>query len=271
MLKSHQLSYKGRIWLLISLTVPIIVLTFVEPPIAQDPSYHQFADQRTILGITNFFNVVSNLGFLLSGIAGLLFLQEQQKKGHLAFIDIVEAKPYTILFWATLLTSFGSAYYHLVPNDTHLVLDRLPMTFAFMAFFSATIMERINLRVGLNLLTPLIVLGVSSVVYWYLGDLRGGGDLRFYIDIQFYPLLAIPLIIYLFSPRYLPNRSILLIILLYLLAKLFELYDKQIFSMLGGVISGHTIKHLVAGLATYAFVWILNHRYPAIQTTKPKK
>src|SRR4029077_315822 len=29
------------------------------PPIPQDPSYHQFADQRTLLGIPNFWNVIS--------------------------------------------------------------------------------------------------------------------------------------------------------------------------------------------------------------------
>ena len=28
------------------------------PPMTQDESYHQFADQRTILGIPNFWNVV---------------------------------------------------------------------------------------------------------------------------------------------------------------------------------------------------------------------
>jgi hypothetical protein len=41
------------------------------PPIPQDQSYHQFADQRTIFGIPNFWNVVSNLPFLAVGAAGL--------------------------------------------------------------------------------------------------------------------------------------------------------------------------------------------------------
>jgi hypothetical protein len=41
------------------------------PPILQDKSYHQFADQRTMLGIPNFWNVISNLPFLAVGVAGL--------------------------------------------------------------------------------------------------------------------------------------------------------------------------------------------------------
>ncbi|RPJ59548.1 MAG: hypothetical protein EHM24_27820 [Acidobacteria bacterium] len=32
------------------------------PAIPQDPSYHHFADQRTILGVPHFWNVASNLG-----------------------------------------------------------------------------------------------------------------------------------------------------------------------------------------------------------------
>ena len=31
------------------------------PPIPQDQAYHQFADHRTLLGIPNFWNVVSNV------------------------------------------------------------------------------------------------------------------------------------------------------------------------------------------------------------------
>ena len=40
-------------------------------PIPQPTSYHGFADDRTIWGIANFFNVVSNAAFLVPGVAGL--------------------------------------------------------------------------------------------------------------------------------------------------------------------------------------------------------
>ena len=41
------------------------------PPIPQDQSYHQFADQRAMLGIPNFWNVVSNFPFIAIGAVGL--------------------------------------------------------------------------------------------------------------------------------------------------------------------------------------------------------
>ena len=99
------------------------------------------------------------------------------------------------------------------------------MTIAFVSFFAATAMERVDLKVGLSLLIPFLIFGVFSVAYWYAGDLRGAGDLRFYVDVQYYPLLAMPLIVILFPPRYLPDRWIFGVILLYALSKAFELQD----------------------------------------------
>ena len=41
------------------------------PPIPQDQGYHEFADQRMLLSIPNFWNVVSNLPFIAVGGVGL--------------------------------------------------------------------------------------------------------------------------------------------------------------------------------------------------------
>ena len=49
------------------------VLIFVQP-IPQWPEYHDFADDRAFLGIPNTHNVLSNLGFLIVGIWGALFV-----------------------------------------------------------------------------------------------------------------------------------------------------------------------------------------------------
>ena len=48
----------------------LVALLFV-PPIPQDPTYHEFADQRTLLGVPHFWNVVSNVPFIIVGAAGL--------------------------------------------------------------------------------------------------------------------------------------------------------------------------------------------------------
>lgn len=135
---------------LIGLTVAAIVAMSLVPRISQDESYHQFADQRTVFGISNFLNVLSNLPFLLTGIAGLLFVTGKDSlASSSSFIHRIERWPYIVLFFGVTLTCFGSAYYHLSPNTDRLMWDRLPMSIAFMSLFAAVIAERINLRAGL--------------------------------------------------------------------------------------------------------------------------
>lgn len=261
--KAELMKPRQRLNLLLALTLPVLVLTFLEPPIAQDPSYHNFADQRLIWGVPNFFNVTSNAPFLIFGVMGLLFLWRLRRTGGWpAFVDLVERRPYLVFFIGVAVTSFGSAYYHLDPNNTHLVWDRLPMTFGFMSIFAAVIMERIDRDAGLRLLWPLVAMGIASVGYWYWSELHLQGDLRFYVDVQFYPLMAIPLLVALFPSRYTKGEQVYTIILIYALAKAFELLDKPVYQLLGGVISGHTIKHLVAALATYWAMRMLLLRRP---------
>lgn len=253
----------AKLWILISLTIPVAVLTWVEPPIAQDQSYHNFADVRPFEGIPNFLNVASNVGFLIVGLWGLNFLWTQWRTAaHPAFIRRREMWPYLVLFLGLACTSWGSAYYHLHPDDTHLVWDRLPMTIGFMSIFAITIIERISYRWGLWLLGPLVAAGVGSVIYWYWGDLRGHGDLRLYVDVQFYPMLAVPLIIWFFPSSYTYDRLALAVVGLYGLSKLFEVLDWPLFALLGQVVSGHTLKHLTAAVATYIILWMLHHRHP---------
>ena len=62
----------GLIFLAVGIAVLGIVLFL--PPIRQDASYHSFADQREFWGIFNFWNVVSNLPFLIVGIVGSWFV-----------------------------------------------------------------------------------------------------------------------------------------------------------------------------------------------------
>ncbi|MCP4048855.1 MAG: ceramidase, partial [Gammaproteobacteria bacterium] len=130
-------SIKGKAGYIAVLLVSIagVVGILMLEPIAQDPAYHQFADQRTILGVPNFWNVVSNLPFLITGVMGLFSLYHA---GGIKFLT--EIKPAYILFFAGIaLVCFGSAYYHLWPDNETLVWDRLPMALAFMALFAVII------------------------------------------------------------------------------------------------------------------------------------
>jgi hypothetical protein len=212
------------------------------PTITQDQGYHQFADQRTLLGIPNFWNVVSNVPFIAVGAAGL-------RRFHHDSATIV-------LFSGIFLTGFGSSYYHWNPNDGTLFWDRLPMTLCFMAILAAAIEERVNARAGAILLWPLLAVGVFSLLLW-----NWTGDLRLYIWVQFFPCLALPLLFLLRPPKYTGTSYWIIAAALYALAKLFEFFDGAIYSG-GSILSGHTLKHLAAAAACFAVLKYYQTRQP---------
>ena len=132
---------KRKLWLLAILSLIVIVAVFMLPPISQDLAFHNFADDRAFFGIVNFWNVFSNLPFLIVGITGLLSLKKAHPAKGIAVI-------YGVLFTAILLTGLGSAYYHYSPGNNSLVYDRMPMTIVFMSLLSATVTELIDVKAG---------------------------------------------------------------------------------------------------------------------------
>jgi hypothetical protein len=222
--------------------VSLAGLFLLVPPIPQNQLYHAFADQRTLCGVPHFWNVISNLPFILVGVLGLIHVRRDLSA--------------SIFFLGVFLTGFGSPYYHLAQNDRGLFWDRLPMTFAFMAILANVIGERIDERAGRLLLWPLVALGVVSLLVWLRFD-----DLRLYAWVQFFPVIALPLMFWLLPPKYTGTWLWFVAAGFYLLAKLLEHYDAAIYSALG-IMSGHPIKHVAAAAAAYAI-------YLAFVTRKP--
>jgi len=243
---------RTRILLIAAVTVVAAITVALLPRVAQPLDYHNFADRRTFLSVPNFLNVISNAPFLLAGIWGLMLVMGPMRAEGRPFLNSVERWPYLILSVGVALTCFGSAYYHLAPNNSSLVWDRLPMTLGFMSLLSAMLMERINLRAGSLALAPLLLLGIASVAYWYVSEMHGAGDLRLYLMVQFYTLALILLLLWLFPARYTRGGDLVIAMGFYVLAKILEMTDKQIFNF-GHIISGHTLKHLAAALGVY---WI---------------
>jgi len=252
------MSRARRIAVVLGLLAAGVIGLSLVPPIPQDPAYHRLADARTFLGIPNALNVLSNVSFVLVGALGAWAVR---LGGGARFVDGRERWPWMVFFAGLLLTGFGSAYYHLEPNSHRLMWDRLPLAGALMGLFAAVIAERIRVRTGIALLAPLVAVGLGSVLWWHAGEARGHGDLRAYALVQFYPLVAVPLMLYLFEPRYTLSGAVMATVAVYGLAKVFELLDGPILAM-GSVVSGHTLKHLTAGVAGYAIVWMLSMRRP---------
>ncbi|HKO00075.1 MAG TPA: hypothetical protein VJ032_00180 [Thermoanaerobaculia bacterium] len=218
-----------RVTLAVAVVAAIaVVLTFaLVPPTPQDPGYHDFADQRTMLGIPNALNVLSNIGFLLVGILGLLTIRG--------------AVPKTF-FAGMLATAFGSSIYHLAPSDSTLIVDRLPMTIAFASFFLLLLDVR-----SVRALLAMCAAGVATIVYWLTSN-----DLRPYAIFQ-----ALPILTFVVTRFFAKRRDIPLWFVTagYIAAKYCETYDRQIYALFDGIVSGHTLKHIVAAVATLA-VWM---------------
>jgi len=248
-----------RSWLLAVLTAGFIAASVFLPAMPQPLSYHAFADCRTFWAIPNFLNVLSNLPFLAGGVLGLHLIWKGQ--GH--FQDAGEQLPYLVFFLGALLTCFGSAYYHAAPDNPRLVWDRLPMTLGFAGLVSAVIAERVDLKLGLRSLWPLLVIGIVTVLYWYGTERAGAGNLIPYAAYQAWSIVVIVVVLLAFpARRYSHGRQLGWAALLYGLAKVFETFDLQVYRLLGGVVSGHTIKHLLAAGAVLAIVRQLRLRQP---------
>ncbi|MBT2987426.1 MAG: ceramidase domain-containing protein [Candidatus Thiodiazotropha sp. (ex Ctena orbiculata)] len=245
---AHNFSWRHAALVFLMLFPLVLLLTL--DPIPQDVTYHHFVDTGDFLGIPNFFDVISSLAFLLVGAAGIAFcLKNHAGPSHRAWL---------VLFVGVSLVSFGSGYYHWNPSNETLVWDRLPMSIGFMGLLTALLSEYINNRLS-SLLIPLIILGISSVLYWHYFD-----DLRLYAWVQFFPLLMIPFLMTLFRSRFTHQWLLFFAFVLYAVAKGSEAYDMAVFQMTREVVSGHTIKHLLAAASCYMILIMLQRRKPKV-------
>jgi hypothetical protein len=202
----------------------ILLFLVLMPPLPQDKSYHAFADQRTIFDISNFWDVISNLPFAIFGLMGLVKFRDFESR---------------LLFFGVFSTAIGSSYYHLQPDNARLFWDRLPMTIVFMCLFALVLKRR-------ALVIPLVLAGIASVVWWKLAD-----NLWPYALVQFGSMIALIFL----AARDRSQRGLWPALVLYGLSKVTEFFDRQIYAVFP--LSGHTLKHLLAGLATwYILLWM---------------
>ncbi len=241
-----------RGWLLSAFAAAICVMLIAHGPIQQDQEYHRFADGRGILDVPNFWNVISNMAFLVFGAWGLITLYRSRS----TLLPMRTA--YLVFFIGSSLVAFGSAYYHIDPNDHTLVWDRLPMTIAFMAFFAAIVGRYVRATIGERSLGPMLLMGLASVLWW-----RIDGDLRPYLLVQFLPILLIPAVLLLYPAKSPGTRYLWALLGMYVFAKVLEIYDAPIYEALG--MSGHALKHIAAAIGVSCVVLAVRAELQAAQ------
>ena len=248
--------HRWRIALIAVLAAASILAIALHARVPQDPRYHEFADQRTVFGVPNWWNVASSAALLLAGLAGLIALR-RSPQGMLR--DLYPA--YLLFFVGAMLTGIGSAAYHLRPDNVTLAYDRLPMTLLFMAFAAIIIGEHFGARIGRAALPFLVIAGFASIAYWEATEASGRGDLRPYAVVQFVPMVLIPAVLLLFPSLLAGTAFVWATVALYGVAKAFELLDAQMYRI---GISGHTLKHLAAAAAVLVMAAAMRRRRPSL-------
>jgi hypothetical protein len=239
------LNHPAARWAPLALLAVAAAAMAIHGPIAQPDRYHEFADTRAFLGVPNAGDVLSNAGFLLVGAWGLWALRESPRRRALG-----SASPGFIVFFTALaLTALGSAWYHLAPDNARLVWDRLPIALACGGLIAGYYADTHRAPNALALNVALAIAAAASVAWWSFTERSGIGDLRPYLLMQVAPLLLVPAWQALAQSPRSERIAFGLVIALYAAAKAAELGDRTIFEALG-FMSGHTAKHLLAGLAS---------------------
>jgi hypothetical protein len=226
------------------------LVTLVLPPLAQPQSYHDFADQRVLWGVPHALNVLSNLAFLLVGLAGLAALPTTM---NFEVAARPPRLPWLVMFVGVALTAPGSAYYHLDPNDATLVWDRLPMALGLAGLVAGTLADRAP-RLGWPLVLALTTTGVATVIYWSLS-----GDLVPYLVMQAGFLGTALIATAAIASPYDRAAWLYAAAALYAGALGAERLDRALGALFGGVVSGHTLKHLLAA-AAIALIYLMLRR-----------
>lgn len=245
-----RLAEKYRSEIVLALMLSAFIAVAMMPAIPQNPAYHQFADQRSFLGVANFLNVLSSIVFVLAGLYGLAIIRAGGAGNGMLPLH----RMYAVFFIGIFLTGIGSGWYHLAPDNQRLFWDRLPMTIAFMSLFSVILFERVSRSRAVRLFWILIVAGAGSVMYWLYTENLGQGDLRLYVLVQFLPVILIPVILMLYQSEFKGDQYYWLLILSYVLAKLAEFLDTVLFELTFNIVSGHSLKHVISAAGVCCIV-----------------
>lgn len=223
-------------WIFISLALLSLVFFLCLSPIYDPIDVNIYADERTFFGISSFFLVMPGVLFVIFGLMGFWKLGIERK----TFLRSI----WMVFFIASIGIGLSSGYYHLDPSDPRLFLDRLSISTALMALLAGVVTERISLSRAKTIAPLLILAGMGSIFYW-----AWAGDLRFYWLIQYFSIIVLPLLCFCFPMK--GDKYVYGLVIFYVLAKLLEMVDGQIFSLTHQMISGLMLMQLCGAASVY--------------------
>ncbi|XP_050220327.1 uncharacterized protein LOC126670599 [Mercurialis annua] len=240
-----------QIWLIAVLFWVLLMLATPKIPLSHN-HHHLFADMRNLIGVPNTLNVITNFPFLVVGVVGfVLSLQGSFLNIHLRG----EVWSWAVFYGGIIGVAFGSAYYHLKPDDGRVMWDILPTMIAYSSLFSGFIVERVGRRIGFCCLFGLLFVILITTAY-----ARIFNDLRLCMMSQLIPCIAIPGMTFLYPPKYTHSTYWLWAAGFSLLAKFEGALDKKIYRATHYFISGHSLEHLCSAMVPVLLTIMLMHR-----------
>jgi hypothetical protein len=248
MSKLSSLTHRERALLCLFATLALIGLAAPALPAAATVG-SPFADTHAWGGLPNAMDVMSNLPFAIIGVWGLRWLhwfERVQAHGH----EVGPQPPVNTLdcawlFFAGLIfTAAASAFYHLQPDDLRLAADRAGMAVAFAGLIGCAVCERVSARAGWPAAWFTLAGGLLAVAAFH--ETR---NVLPWALVQFGGMALVVALALLKPVEGAIGLKLGWVIGFYALAKLFELGDQAIFEATHELVSGHTLKHLVAALA----------------------
>jgi hypothetical protein len=245
---------RHSVWLGIAAVVVLYgALRLLLGPVPQDTSYHLLADTRTCLGfIPRAGDVLSNLAILAAGVFGLALRSRMT-------VAPEERAAVNVLVAATLLTALGSAYYHWAPTNETLVWDRLPLGVILVSILALVMADRLHPLYARHGIWPLTALVAAGIALWAVSESMGKGDLILYLIVRIGAGISILALLVFGRPRHTGTRWLVLALLCELIMAAFERLDYPIFQWTGWV-SGHSLKHVMVGVALALVFWWLRSR-----------
>jgi hypothetical protein len=240
---------KNQLIFIIS-AVLTMLLIYCLSPITQSIQYHQFADQRYVSNLPHIGDFISNFAFVIAGIALLIYIKKLKKEnyGYCGLYFSQKVSFYSLAI-SSILLGLGSGYYHYAPDNATLAWDRAAMVLGFAVIYYDSLVryQIISTEHVCTRLFIIMLLFVSTVVYWSMI-----GGLEPYVFVQFFTMFVL-VVLALCNYKHTPSKHLFLMFTWYLVAKICETFDKQIFIITNYVISGHTLKHLAYAIALYVF------------------
>jgi hypothetical protein len=213
--------------------------------------YGRFADDAG--SRFNERNVLSNLGFVIVGAAGVLWAMRHRRE----LAD--DSAAVLTLFGGVIATAFGSAYFHLTPldggelNRFTLLWDRIPMTVAFAGLLALVLRDRVFHRPNRVALPMLALIGIATTLYWYWS-----WDLYPYAFFQLFAAAGTLLMISTLRPSFTESGYVAAGVFLFGISKVFEDFDRAIHSRWH--VGGHPLKHIAGAMAALMILFWLQKR-----------